>query len=239
MANPQPVDDGEPSFELKGSLFTLTVFRLLRDDAGAIATELAEKRAQAPGFFANTPVVIDLEGLEEGCVPDLAVISGLMRDHGLMPAAVRGGGDALREAAAALGLGVLSAAPATKPRAASAAQEPPAPTTTIIRRPVRSGQQVYARGGDLVVLAPVSAGSELLADGDIHVYGALRGRALAGVRGNTRARIYCQSMGAELVSVAGNYRVMEDIEGNVMGRPAQAYLDEDHLVIEALNLGNS
>ncbi|KAF1069792.1 MAG: Septum site-determining protein MinC [Pseudomonas citronellolis] len=105
-------------------------------------------------------------------------------------------------------------AQATTGQAEPAAVEPPLPEvrpTRMITTPVRSGMQVYAAGGDLIVLAAVSAGAELLADGNIHVYGPMRGRALAGVKGDTSARIFCQQLGAELVSIAGNYKVAEDL----------------------------
>jgi septum site-determining protein MinC len=100
---------------------------------------------------------------------------------------------------------------------------------------VRSGQQIYAAGGDLVIIAPVSAGAEILADGNIHVYGPLRGRALAGVKGDTSARIFCQSLEAELVSIAGNYKVNEDLQKEHWKGNIQARLEGDQLVISPLN----
>jgi len=105
----------------------------------------------------------------------------------------------------------------------------------VVSTPVRSGQQIYARGGDLVVLAPVSAGAEVLADGHLHVYGALRGRALAGVQGDREARIFCQQLGAELLSIAGSYMVSERLPPEMMGRAVQVRLDGEHLRIEALS----
>lgn len=99
----------------------------------------------------------------------------------------------------------------------------------LITTPVRSGQQIYAPGGDLIVLAPVSAGAELLADGNIHVYGPLRGRALAGVRGLTSARIFCQSLEAELVSIAGHYKISEDLQGPYWKKPVQIALSGEKL----------
>ncbi|OZG70667.1 septum site-determining protein MinC [Hahella sp. CCB-MM4] len=104
----------------------------------------------------------------------------------------------------------------------------------IIRTPIRSGQQVYAPGGDLIVMAPVSAGAEILADGNIHVYGPLRGRALAGVRGNTEAMVFCQSLEAELVSIAGQYKISEDLQGNHWKKPSLLKLEDDRLVIREL-----
>ncbi len=104
----------------------------------------------------------------------------------------------------------------------------------VINRPVRSGQQVYAEGGDLVVTASVSEGAELLADGNIHVYGTLRGRALAGVKGNTGARVFCQSLDAELISIAGQFIMHETVKGECWKKPAQVYLEEETLRIEPL-----
>lgn len=106
--------------------------------------------------------------------------------------------------------------------------------TKMVTRPVRSGKQVYGQNGDLVVMASISPGAELLADGHIHVYGALRGRAHAGVRGDHSARIFCRSLEAELISVAGHWRVREDIPEELIGKPVQMFLDGDQLVIEGL-----
>jgi septum site-determining protein MinC len=121
---------------------------------------------------------------------------------------------------------------ATKPPAPEAA---PAVGTMIIDRPVRAGQQIYAKGGDLVVLAMVSAGAEVIADGNIHVYAPLRGRALAGARGNADARIFARSMEAELVSIAGVYRTIEQaLPDSILGKPTQIYLENERLVMTAL-----
>jgi len=105
----------------------------------------------------------------------------------------------------------------------------------LITTPIRSGQQVYAPGGDLIVAAPVSAGAELLADGNIHVYGALRGRALAGVKGNEQARIFCQSMEAELVSISGNFKLEETLSSEYRGKPVMIYLEDKVLKVKPLS----
>nr|MDQ2693913.1 septum site-determining protein MinC [Pseudomonadota bacterium] len=104
----------------------------------------------------------------------------------------------------------------------------------LISQPVRSGQQMYAPDGDLILLGTVNAGAEVLADGNIHIYGHLRGRALAGARGNREARIFCQSLEAELVSIAGRYRVFEEMDAEVRGTPTQIFLADDRLIIEPL-----
>ncbi|AFT79522.1 septum site-determining protein MinC [Alteromonas macleodii str. 'Black Sea 11'] len=134
-----------------------------------------------------------------------------------------------------------SAAQTQQQTAAAPAQSEPVSTTPptlkpakVINRPVRSGQQVYAEGSDLVITASVSEGAELLADGNIHVYGTLRGRALAGVKGNTGARVFCQSLDAELISIAGQFIMHETVKGECWKKPAQVYLEEETLRIEPL-----
>lgn len=128
----------------------------------------------------------------------------------------------------------------TEQTTSQAAPEPVVKISTqvskVVNHPIRSGQQVYAADGDLIILASVSAGAEILADGNIHVYGALRGRALAGVKGNTKARIFCHSLGAELVSIAGQYKISEDIPGTAVGKPSQVYLEDDAIKFKELEL---
>ena len=168
----------------------------------------------------------------------------------MLPVAARGGSAAQMDAARAAGLveapegtgraaaGAAGAAGRGGPEVASA--PPPViapPATLIIDKPLRSGQQVYAKGGDLVVLAVVSFGAEVIADGNIHVYAPLRGRAIAGARGDTAARIFSTCMEPQLVSIAGIYRTTETaLPADVLGKPAQVRLDGERLVVEALRL---
>jgi len=108
-------------------------------------------------------------------------------------------------------------------------------STKIIYQPVRSGQQVYAKGGDLIVMAAVNPGAEIVADGNIHVYAPMKGRALAGVMGDQTARIFCQSMHAELIAIAGNFRVFEDnLPAEIRDKSVQAYLDGEQLIVSQL-----
>jgi septum site-determining protein MinC len=128
------------------------------------------------------------------------------------------------------------AAPAEPPTSAAPAPAPAPPPaaagkTRLVTQPVRSGTQIYARGGDLVVIAPVSAGAEIVADGNIHVYGALRGRALAGASGDSQARIFCSRLEAELVSIAGRYLVSEQLPPDQLQQPVQIALVDDRLTI--------
>lgn len=247
--------NNDPVFHLKGGMLTMTVVELVHQAPERFAMQLAEKVEQAPNFFQDTPVLISLEKLDDNMdIAGLIALLRICRDHGLQPVALRGA-EQFRPLAQQASLVLLppgrgrdkiieTPEPAPQPVAqhAEVAQAPAAaaPKTAestpsrVITEPVRSGQQVYARGGDLIVLAPVSAGSELLADGHIHVYGPLRGRALAGVRGDTQARIFCQSLEAELVSIAGQYKVAEDLRRQQWKEAVQVSLDGDILKIAAL-----
>jgi septum site-determining protein MinC len=118
--------------------------------------------------------------------------------------------------------------------APQAKQESLMKNAMTVDRPVRSGQQIYAANADMTVLAPTSAGSEIMADGSIHIYGALRGRVLAGARGNESARIYCQSLQAELVAIAGRYQLLDELDTPLKGKPAMIRLEGEKLVVEAL-----
>jgi len=231
----------EPQFELKAGSFTLPLLRLLGTDMDAVAQQLGEKVDQAGDFFQHAPVVIDLAGLAGTEVDvEFPLLVGLMRGYGMIPVGVRGGSPAQNAAAEAMELAVLGDSRAqaraeSRPAAARAAAPPrPAPGSKLVTRPVRSGQRVYAPGGDLILMAQVSSGAEIMADGHIHVYGTLRGRALAGVKGNQDARIFCHNLQAELVSVAGHYRISENIAADVKGHPVQIYLQERTLHIESL-----
>jgi septum site-determining protein MinC len=122
--------------------------------------------------------------------------------------------------------------PRTKPRPAPAPRKEP--TSLLLDSPVRSGQSVFFPDGDVTVLGSIASGAEVMAGGSIHVYGALRGRALAGAGGNRQARIFCSRIEAELLSVDGYYRTAEEVEASLRGRPAQAWLNGDTLVVATL-----
>ncbi len=239
----------ESALDIKGSVFTLTVLCLKNIDCAAIEFALSEHLSQAPRFFDNAPVVIDLKALQHNAANalDFVLLAAVLRKHHLVPVGVRHATPEQQINAIAAGLAILQGggkSEPVEPPARSATQEPPPPTaptptpaTTakIVSQPVRSGQQIYARGRDLVLLAPVNAGAEVLADGNIHIYAPLRGRALAGVTGDINARIFAHSLEAELVSVAGHYRIFEQQPAaDVHGKPVQIYLDNERLIIAPL-----
>ena len=243
------------SFDLKSASLPVVAVVLKTTDAAQFAADLAERVADAPGFFDNDPVLIDLAPVREAdATIDFACIVSALRRHSTLPVAVRGGNPAQMDAARAAG---LTAAPDAPPARAEAPAAPvqevvrevirevevevvrevpmPGPGTVVVDKPLRSGQQVYARGADLVVLAMVSFGAEVIADGNIHVYAPLRGRAIAGARGNTEARIFSTCLEPQLVSIAGIYRTTEtELPTDVRGKPAQVRLDGEKLLIEAL-----
>lgn len=304
---PDIADKSPPAqFELKAAAFTLPVVRLLGTDMDAVAEQLGAKVDQAPDFFRNTPVVVDLSGLAPGTDDvQFPLLVGLLRGYGMIPVGVRGGDASHNQAAEAMELAILgdvhvrrphskskppqSRQVASRPTAIKPAPTPghealggdriPAPTPSnshaagfpsgtrpeaasgvasspasnprpspkpspgkpgpgspfkVVSGPIRSGQRIYAAGGDLSIIGAVSSGAELLADGNIHVYGPLRGRAIAGNNGDPAARIFCQNLQAELVSVAGHYRVSENIPATLRGMPVQVFLDQEVLRIEKL-----
>ncbi|MBE7375401.1 septum site-determining protein MinC [Pseudomonas lopnurensis] len=231
-----------PAFQLKGSMLAITVLELAHNDIERLDEQLAAKVEQAPDFFNNTPLVLALDKLPEASREiDIQALVALCRKHRLRTLALRASDAAHLEAAAALDLPVLPPSgarerkvdPGSKPPAKPA--EPTYRPTRVVSTPIRGGQQVYAQGGDLVVLAPVSPGAELLADGNIHVYGPLRGRALAGIKGDTTARIFCRQLAAEMVSIAGQYKVAEDLRRDPLWAEAvQVSLSGDVLNITRL-----
>ena len=223
------------AFKLKGRLYTFTVVQLLSTDPVLFAQQLDEVIIKAPKLFDNTPVVLDCSALQDGDV-DLDVLFQNMRTHGMLPVAIQGANPLLTILAQTKGMAVLHASSThDKPLIEDVLPEESVVSTNITKiltTPVRSGQQAVSKDGDLIVTASVSHGAELLADGNIHVYGALRGRALAGISGDRSARIFCQSLDAELVSIAGFYRLSDAIEPHA--GPCQIYLQEEHICIEAL-----
>lgn len=237
--------------DLKSAQLPVVAMVLKTTDVSTVAAELAARRADDPDFFDNDPVLLDLSAVQDEEQPiDFAALLRTLRSHRTQPVAVRGGSSAQMAAAHAAGLiAAPEAPPARVPPRESAAREvvrevvrevevpvqAPAPGTVVVDKPLRSGQQVYARGSDLVVMAVVSFGAEVIADGNIHVYAPLRGRAIAGARGDTSARIFSTCMEPQLVSVAGIYRTTEtELPDNVRGKPAQVRLDGEKLLIEPL-----
>lgn len=238
------------TFDIKSASLDVLALILRTHDLDALSAALAERFDLAAQQGPSEAFIIDLEALSDPSALDLDRLLPLLGRHGIRVLALRHPDPATARLAAAHELLYLQEgaraqphaehrpadpAPAPKPAAPVRAAEPATVPNMVIDRPVRAGQQIYAKGANLVVLAMVSAGAEVIADGDIHVYAPLRGRALAGARGNTAARIYVRSMEAELVSIAGVYRTLEQaLPGSINGKPTQVFLENERLVMTAL-----
>lgn len=224
------------ALEFKGRMLSVTRAQVLEADDAAIKAQIEQFAKRMPQAAKGMAVIIDAEA-----EADLEALLASMRGAGMQPLAVSDG--LLTEQARRLGLPVVSrdtgkTAAGAEPARAAATQAPEAAgparkAARIIAEPVRSGQQIYADGGDLVVLGTVSPGAEVIADGCVHVYGKLAGRAIAGARGDESARVFCRKMEAELIAIAGIYAVAEQIKNSPRGAPAQAYLENGQLKIEA------
>ncbi|WP_434026115.1 septum site-determining protein MinC [[Pseudomonas] boreopolis] len=247
--------DFEQAGELKIGQVGIANLRVRTLDVEKLVQEMRERVARAPKLFGRAAVILDFGGLSQA--PDLptaqALLDGL-RQAGVLPVALAYGTSSIEALSEQLGLpllakfraqyeridgGAAAAAPAPAPR-----QAPPPPAAKPLAQPkpgrmqraaVRSGQQLYAENCDLTVLSTVGAGAEVIADGSIHIYGTLRGRALAGARGNTEARIFCRDFHAELVAIAGHYKVLDDVPMDLRGKAVQVWLEQDQIKIAALD----
>lgn len=236
------------SFEIKSANLPLLSLRLKSGDLNLLAEELQTHYGELPDFFSNDLLVVDLSFLpSEQQEQDLNFhdLIEVLTSFRLRPVAVRGASALQQEAALQAGLpdaGELRIPTAPDRNTNVSESVEPAVLTgaLVIDKPLRSGQQVYARGSDLVLLAMVNPGAEVIADGHIHVYAPLRGRAIAGARGWSEARIFAQDMQPELVSIAGVYRTTDEpLPETVWGRFSSVSLQSgpegDKLVFEALD----
>jgi septum site-determining protein MinC len=198
----------------------------------ALDREIAEQVALSPSFFVDAPVILDLkDSLACTSVADFTSLRQLLRRHGLIAVGVQNASALQLRAAKAVDLAAVSGGAGQTQRRVTPERASTPSATRLVTQPVRSGTQIYAPGGDLVIVAPVSAGAEVIADGNIHVYCALRGRAIAGASGDTTARIFTHRLEAELVSVAGRYMVNEAIAPEHLHQPAQVALIDDRLCV--------
>ncbi len=236
-----PADPSPPTvIDIRYGQMGLVQVRIRTTDPGAILDELTGRIAGAPQFFRRTAVCLDLGTLNSA--PDVAELRSVIdaiRRAGMLVIGLSGDAAEMEAVSNGLNLPVLSGfraprqpAPDVQPAPPAAAPTEPADSTlaTLIQhQTVRSGQRIYARNRDLVVAAGVGAGAEVMADGCLHIYGSLRGRAMAGARGQLTARMFCQEFHAELVSIAGVFRVFETIPAELAGNPVQAWLAGEEL----------
>ncbi|GAD81304.1 septum site-determining protein MinC [Vibrio ezurae] len=214
--------------DLKGTSFPLTVLHMYEHSTASAICYLDEKVAKAPAFFKSAPLVINLS--QASSELDLVQLKQGIINIGMVPVGVTECADKhLEKCAREAGLAVMTGT--NRPDKAPVEITP----SKIIRNPVRSGQQIYAKDSDLIILNHVSAGAEVIADGNIHIYGTLRGRALAGASGQD-ASIICHNMQAELVSIAGNYWLSEQIESHYWGEQVILSLTDQTLHCDFLNI---
>ncbi|NOR23011.1 MAG: septum site-determining protein MinC [Desulforhopalus sp.] len=241
----------EVTAAIRGRMVSLTVLELFGSDLGELNSQLREKTARAPAFFRHAPLLLDFEHFDaEVDITWLDSAYRLLTNNYFVPVGITGASQSLEDAARTLGIAiwpsggaVRQAAEPEQPKPEQPKPEKPQAVTTaapvhsatqVLHQPVRSGQRVYAQGGDLIVLASVSTGAEILADGHIHVYGTLRGRALAGVQGNESARIFCHDLQADLVAIAGYYIISDDLPADKRNTAVQIFLHQEQLQIESL-----
>ena len=249
----------EAACDLRFGQVGIACVRLRRVDAAALVEELERRVRSAPQMFARAAVVLDLSHLPK--LPDDGMVDALLeaiRSAGMLPVGIAYGTPETEALAERMNLPLIAKfraqyepgqAGATTGAGAPARSEPVAAMATIDQdsepgsattaqhhtgSAVRSGQQIYARDRDLVVTAAVANGAEVIADGSIHVYGSLRGRAMAGAQGDESARIFCSDFRAELVAIAGHYRVFEDMPKEFEGQAVQCWLDNGKLMIARL-----
>ena len=247
------LDKSHAPIDIRYGQLGVLQLRLRTTDPGVVLDELTGRFASAPQFFKRAAVCIDLLTVKP--FPDVGALRALMDAvgrAGMIPIGLAGEATAVEPLAVAVNLPVLTSfraparpapvmepaqpEPVAEPEADAAAPEQAAPgaearggTALLHTQMVRSGQRVYARQRDLIVTVGVASGAEVAADGCVHVYGPLRGRAIAGARGDAEARIFCQEFHAELVSVAGIFRIFETIPPDLRGRPVQVWLDGEKL----------
>jgi len=228
--------DRRACFQFKANFSPCTILQMSRYDLDELSQQLADTIKRAPHFFQGSPLVVDLEAVKTMGTLDFARIKQIFLDHQLVPVGVRGGSPEQHAEAVRAGIPIIAIGKSTTSTAnRSKKSAVPFSASKLITSPVRSGMQIYAKNADLIVMASVSPGAELLADGHIHVYGTLRGRALAGVQGNTQARIFCRVLEAELVAIAGYYLLKEEIQcSSVEATPMQIYLANEHIKIAAM-----
>lgn len=254
----RPSSQLHASFEIKSAQLPLVTLLVKTNDWGVLSADIASQfgpGSESHDFFDHDPLVVDFSNLDTSIpVTNLVPLLKVLRTCNLVPVAVRGASPEWTASALEVGL-VEAPLEIHRPRQPAESQpvqqvvkevvqevirEVPGPATMVVDKPLRSGQKIYARGADLVVLAMVNQGAEVVADGNIHVYAPLRGKAMAGARGNTNARIFSLCLEPELISIAGVYRTSENpLAADVQGRPAQVRLSndgQDKLIIEALKV---
>lgn len=223
--------------EVKGEMSVLNVLHLYSANLADIEATLRQQRDRLPQAFEQSPLIVDCQKLDDNYLElDLIQLKQLLLDLKFIPVGLRHWPEAQQTQALDANWALLrqhKSAPVieTKP---TRRKNTTISDIEIVEKPLRSGQQIYHPQGDVVLFQHTSAGSEILAGGSVHVYGSLRGRVLAGINGDTQARIFCQKLNAELVAIAGHYRLLDDIETDLKGQPAMVWLEGERLRISPM-----
>ncbi|WGZ89808.1 MAG: septum site-determining protein MinC [Candidatus Thiocaldithrix dubininis] len=223
--------------EVKGEMSVLNVLHLYSANLADIEATLRQQRDRLPQAFEQSPLIVDCQKLDDNYLElDLIQLKQLLLDLKFIPVGLRHWPEAQQAQALDANWALLrqhKSAPVieTKP---TRRKNTTISDIEIVEKPLRSGQQIYHPQGDVVLFQHTSAGSEILAGGSVHVYGSLRGRVLAGINGDTQARIFCQKLNAELVAIAGHYRLLDDIETDLKGQPAMVWLEGERLRISPM-----
>lgn len=241
----------QSSAQLKGSLFPLSVLQLEDNNLDKLQQQLENKLEQAPSFFYRAPLVVNIENIQE-CEIDFSQLKQSIEAKDFICVGICNGSAAQKKLARIAGLATLQQPKASAPvptkteAVAKAVPVEVAPTNIatlkapkVVKQNVRSGQQIYAQGCDLVVIGSVGNGAEVISDGSIHIYGKLRGRAIAGAKGNKDSAIFCSSIEAELVSIAGTYWLSEAIQQTHWQQAGYIKLEQEQLVVDALPAMNN
>lgn len=241
--------NNRPCFDLKSTSLPTVFLELYYFDDQDFEVLLQEKIGKAPNFLRDAPLVIDLDkfkGVNEEI--NFFTMMGTCRRHSLHIFGVKASKEAHILKAKSAGLAIVRSTSESESPIEEKAEDQSQPSANlkvdapksvlgpakIISQPVRSGQQIQAPDGDLIILGPVQAGAEILAAGNIHVYGPLRGRALAGIHGDESARVFCQSLEAELISIAGQYQISEDLQGDNWKAAVHLHIENGHLIVQSL-----
>ncbi len=234
--------DKDHSFQLKADFFPVTVLKISRYDIDTIGSQLRDTIEKAPNYLTHAPILIDLDEAKRPSKGfNLEALCATLRAQKIFPVGIRGLEKEEESLAFTQGLAVIQSnkvqnlAEGKVSAAAPIEKKVLGSNTKIITKPIRSGTQVYAKGCDLLILSGVNAGAECIADGHIYVYGPLRGRALAGASGDTEARIFCASLEAELIAIAGHYLIKDQIKVPKANKPMlQIFLQDDNLIIDGI-----
>lgn len=244
-------------FRLRGSRYSLTSIQVRTTNTETLRQQLEEKVKEAPVFFRNNPIVIELSALPEADASHLAEFIKILQLLNFIPVGFEGGSDAQKQAIQKLGFTNLNSLsplkdkiqqqqvtpiadtppppkPSEIPEIQAAEEKSAQPSNKVIKQVIRSGQQIYSPG-DLTIIGSVGHGAEVIAEGNIHIYGSLRGKAIAGVKGNTDAHIFCYNLEPELISVSGIYKLNEDIQQEYTKKAVDIYIHDDKLTITLLD----